>query len=891
MSIRKKLILMGICVIIILVILTVNVIRRITSEEKTNTGETTVKENVITRAEAFRLLSYLEYDKAGREGLSEGITYADTAMSGWYDSYVNAVWKMGLIEGNVTITPKEALTYGYCKEMLDKLIMAEPGFQGIYAGLTFDFINSEEDMLIGEFLEVYEAALKLLPQEKAVIKEETLFVLAREISEDGKDRIVTDLGRYYYDNCKDYSGFLMQPDTDGNTASVNGAEAAADKGAGKNTEAAKTTDEKASEDKPDAAESADPKVNEQKEQASEAGNGSGNSLTGEDFQKRYINQGIKAMVCGQEIVYLKGITVDPIIIHNVWIKQGKDLLVDTFINGIDKAFNAQNRLSTSIEKVVGDIIVKDQRVVGISVKPDLIHGKVLLTGKDFIEVEGYGKVPLEEDYRIYKIYGELSMEQTNSILVGYETTDFVVSGGKISAALIREGIKAENIRVLLHTTGYGGIFHDSVELTCNTAFTVKNDDSETEYEKDETIKLEPGSEMLTEGRIKIVPKSEKGRIQILSIERSTGNPKYRGSIEISEGEEGLLIVNELPLEEYLYAVIPSEMPTYYGLEALKVQAVCARSYAYRHLLANSLSSYGAHVDDSVSYQVYNNIEENEDSILAVKDTYGKVVKYNGEVITAYYFSTSCGHTTNVEDVWANGVATPYLSGRLMAVEEDSEGVTAQEENSLYEDLSKEENFRSFIEDRDFATYDSGFNWYRWHVTMDAKDIKNIINSKLKERYEAYPELIKTLTDGSEKDGDAVYESIPVDTVGDIVDISVRKRQTGGIIYELVITGTKNTILVQTEYNIRVLLSPKNSTVYRLDETGVEGLSLLPSAFFVIDQEKEKGKLKSITLTGGGYGHGVGMSQNGVKSLSDAGKTYEEIVPYFYKDTELGFIYE
>jgi stage II sporulation protein D len=735
-----------------------------------------------------------------------------------------------------------------------------------------------------------------------MIKEETLFVLAREISEDGKDRIVTDLGRYYYNNCKDYSEFINQTEAIGGTDNAAGEEADSVKATDKNTEDSNAINKEAAEEKATADgntardeskanNSADKESEDREDQAAEDTGTSGVSLTGEDFQKQYINQGIKAMVCGQEIVYLKGITADPIIIHNVWIKQGKDLLVDTYINGIDKAFNAQNKLSTSIEKVVGDIIVKNQRIVGISVKPDLIHGKVLLTGKDFIEVEGYGKVPLEEDYKIYKIYGELSMEQTNSILVGYETTDFVVSGGKISAALIREGIKAENIRVLLHTTGYDGIFHDGVELTCNTAFTVTAGDQETKYEKNDTLKLEPGSELLSEGRIKIEPASENGRIQLLSIERSYGNPKYRGSIEISEGEKGLLIVNELPLEEYLYAVIPSEMPTYYGLEPLKVQAVCARSYAFRHLLANSLSSYGAHVDDSVSYQVYNNIEENEDSILAVKDTYGKVVKYNGEVITAYYFSTSCGHTTNVEDVWANGVSTPYLSGRLMAVEGDSEGVTAQEENSLYEDLSKEENFRSFIEDRDFATYDSGFNWYRWHVTMDVKDIKKSINDKLKERYEANPELIRTLTDGSMKDGDAVFESIPVDTVGDIVDISVRKRQTGGIIYELAITGTKNTILVQTEYNIRALLSPKNSTVYRLDETGVDDLSLLPSAFFVIDQEKEDGKLKSLTLTGGGYGHGVGMSQNGVKSLSDAGKTYEEIVSYFYKDTELGFIYE
>jgi stage II sporulation protein D len=67
--------------------------------------------------------------------------------------------------------------------------------------------------------------------------------------------------------------------------------------------------------------------------------------------------------------------------------------------------------------------------------------------------------------------------------------------------------------------------------------------------------------------------------------------------------------------------------------------------------------------------------------------------------------------------------------------------------------------------------------------------------------------------------------------------------------------------------------------------------LLPSAFFFIDQNTEDGKLESISITGGGYGHGVGMSQNGVKSLSDVGKKYEEIVRYFYKGTDIGFIYE
>ena len=865
MGLRKKLILMAVCIAIILVILTMNIIRKINSEN--GSDQVKVKENVMTMAEAYRLLSFLEYDRADRETLPKGITYQESSMSGWYDSYVNAVWKMGLIEHEVKNNPAEALTYGYCKELVDKLILLKPDYQGVYAGLSFDFMKAEEDMPIKDFLELYEAIWKKQGDEKGM-KEETLFVLAREVSEEGKDRIVTDKGRYYYENSKDYIEFIAELKTAGTTPPVV-----------ETTPSAADTSSSAADTALSAGNTA-PSYNPQ------------NSLTGKDYEESFLNQGLKALVRGQEIIYIREISTEKIVLHNVWIKKGQDLLVDTFINGINKAFPAKNRLSTNIGEVVGDITIENQRVVGISVKPDLIRGKVLMSGEDFIEVEGYGRVPLEEEYRIYKVYGELSMEETNSILVGYETTDFVVSGGKISAALIREGIKAENIRVLLQTTGYKSIYHDKVEFTCSSDYTIRNEDGESSYQAGEIVMVEPGSTMMSSGRIILKPASEKGKIKLLSVERSTGNPKYRGTIEISEGEKGLLVVNELPMEEYLYAVIPSEMPTYYGLEALKVQAVCARSYAYRHLMANSLSNYGAHVDDSVSYQVYNNIEENEDSILAVKDTYGKVVKYGEEVITAYYFSTSCGHTTNVEDVWANGVKTPYLTGRLMEVEADTEGATAQtEESKIYQNLSEEENFRSFINDREFATYDSGFNWYRWHVTLDAKDLKDTIDQKLAGRYGANPELILTLTKGSVKNGDAVFESIPVDTLGELVDISVTKRETGGIIYELMITGSKNTILVRTEYNIRALLSPYHSTVYRLDETGVDELSLLPSAFFVIDTKKDGKKLATITLTGGGYGHGVGMSQNGVKSLVDAGKNYEEIVRYFYQNTKLGFIYE
>lgn len=833
MNIKKKLIIIGVCIVIVIAVLIANVIRRIKSEEDNKTDdEKIVKENVITQAEAYRLLSFLEYDKTAREALRMEIYYADKNMSDWYDGYVNAVWKMGLIEGNITVSPNEALTFGQGKALIDKLITKMPYLQGVYEGLSYDFLMADEEMLIDQFLELYKAILDLIPENKRLTKEQVLFILDREVSEDGRDRIVADLGRYYYQDARDYDKFLGQ---ESDRSYVR--------------------------------------------------------LTGDDFLYRFKHKGIEALTCGNEIIYISKIHQDKIVIPNVWIKQGRGADVDSFINGIHIKLNTQYKLSQEIDSVVGDITLQDGKIIAISVKPDRIQGKVLLSGEDFIELEGYGRIPLEENYRIYKLYGELSMERTNAILVGYDTTDFVVSGGKISAALIRESIKAENIRVLIHTTGFKDIYHERVELGCTSNFVIRVGEDETSYTAKETISLQPGDPMLLSGRVIIEPATEKGKIKLLSIERSDGVPKYRGRIEIAQGEKGLLIVNELPLEEYLYAVIPSEMPTYYGLEPLKVQAVCARSYAYRHLMANSLSGYGAHVDDSVSYQVYNNIEENEDSILAVKDTYGKVVEFEGDIITAYYFSTSCGHTTSVEYVWANGVPTTYLSGRLLRVEEDESEDVMSEQSKLYSDLTKEDNFRSFMLDQHYDTYDREFSWYRWYVTIDTADIRSNIEEKLAGRYQANPELIKTLVSGKPLDKDAVYESRPVETVGKIEDIFVKSRGTGGIVYELIIQGSERTIMVQTEYNIRVLLSPSKDTVYRQDEKEIDNLSLLPSAFFFIDSNMKDGKLQSISITGGGYGHGVGMSQNGVKSLSDAGKKYDEIIRYFYKGTDIGFIYE
>ena len=137
-----------------------------------------------------------------------------------------------------------------------------------------------------------------------------------------------------------------------------------------------------------------------------------------DFVDQYLDKGIQVLLCDQEILYITAVTTEKMVIHNVWISKGVEQQVETFVNGLYKTFDTKYIApENKIEKVIGDITIENQRIVQISVKPDKIEGKVLQTAKDFIEIEGYGKLPLEEDFQS-KLYGDLSQNlQVVSLLV------------------------------------------------------------------------------------------------------------------------------------------------------------------------------------------------------------------------------------------------------------------------------------------------------------------------------------------------------------------------------------------------------------------------------------------------------------------------------------------
>lgn len=174
---------------------------------------------------------------------------------------------------------------------------------------------------------------------------------------------------------------------------------------------------------------------------------------------------------------------------------------------------------------------------------------------------------------------------------------------------------------------------------------------------------------------------------IPSIQRDCGSPLYYGRLEIIDTEQGYLMINEVDIEEYVKGVVPSEMPASYEMEALKAQAICARTYAYRQLSEHKLSSYSADVDDSVSFQVYKNQSANAKTIEAVEATKGIVMTYEGEPIESYFFSTSSG-ATSTDEVWGSESA-PCL--------------------------------KSIV-----TSYDENMPWYRWHVFFSKEKMESLL---------------------------------------------------------------------------------------------------------------------------------------------------------------------
>lgn len=405
---------------------------------------------------------------------------------------------------------------------------------------------------------------------------------------------------------------------------------------------------------------------------------------------------------------------------------------------------------------------------------------------------------------------------------------------------------SDTIKVALHTTNFKSLYHKKITLYCDTPYVVEINGKKQIKKAKQITKI--GS---VKKKILIYPKDKTGRIYLTSIKRSNNTPAYRGKFIIYPKKEGLILVNELSMEQYLYGVLPSEMPVFYGEEALKLQVVCARSYAMKQKETKRYEEFYADVVDSVASQVYQNTKEDGRANQAVRDTKGKILTYKGEIASTYFFSTSCGYTTNSTDVWYNestGKSPIYLQGNFQGKEK------------MVLDLKKEKDFRAFIKKgKYYDTFEKEMSWYRWNVETDLMTIS------------------KQLSVSYEKE---------MKKIGKLTKIEMIERGVGGIAKRCKIIGKKGSFIVEKEYAIRSIFAGENVIAKGQNKVEMKVLNLLPSGYFYITQKKDK-----IMLYGGGFGHGVGMSQTGAKVMAEMGYTWEEMARHYFKNTEIKTCYE
>lgn len=161
------------------------------------------------------------------------------------------------------------------------------------------------------------------------------------------------------------------------------------------------------------------------------------------------------------------------------------------------------------------------------------------------------------------------------------------------------------------------------------------------------IKVDGQFKKISSNKIVIKPESN----GFVSVKRKW----YRGHFQLINDGLGLTVINDIPLEQYLQGVVPSEMPSSWEHDAHKAQAIAARSYALANL--GKRSKYGYDLKDTPEDQAYGGASaETPQTNDAVAETEGLVLVHNGKIIPAYYSASAGGQTTTAGQVWTKDLA-------------------------------------------------------------------------------------------------------------------------------------------------------------------------------------------------------------------------------------------
>ena len=535
-----------------------------------------------------------------------------------------------------------------------------------------------------------------------------------------------------------------------------------------------------------------------------------------DIDEGYDDRVIDAYIRDGVIFKILGYSDAEVEINNVWVISSDKKECTFLYNGITKTYMLQNGgedADNITDGAVAKITVNNFGVCSVKKCENVIDARIISASDSGFRVKDRGRVDCAPNFTIYDVCDTPMCENSKYILTGYKNVELVLENKKAVAAVIREELASDNIRVILNDDTFSTYTMNTATLSCNKAFNVKYPDGQEVYNAEGTAVTIDHSNYNVGDKIYFTPAEKHARFTVHSIKRSYGNPEYRGTMEIVIVEEGLRIINELPLEEYLYSVVANEMPAGSPKESLKAIAVCARGYAYIKMNDNSFDGYDAHLDDSSMCQVYNNVRETEEAIEAVKETYGIVPMYNGKVILPLYFSTSAGMTCSNADIWG-GNAYGYLEANLEDVDKTKI------------DFSDEDTFVDFMKD------DSGYDiiekdlpYYRWDIDFTNQDMTNAIKSTLSERISMSYDNIKVKNDSGE------FVNAEINYIGEVKSISVVERSSSGVLLTLEIEGSNATIRVSGQTNIRNLITPVNQEIVKNDGQIVTGWTSLPRPLY------------------------------------------------------------
>ncbi len=289
---------------------------------------------------------------------------------------------------------------------------------------------------------------------------------------------------------------------------------------------------------------------------------------------------------------------------------------------------------------------------------------------------------------------------------------------------------------------------------------------------------------------------------------------YRGEFRIyrKKGGHALTVVNQLAVDEYLKGVVAVEMPPEWPVEALKAQAVAARTYAYSQLQNPMGDQYD--ICATQECQVYRGVTgETTNTNRAVEETFGEIATYQGMPIQAFFHSSSGGLTENSRDLL--GQSVPYLSS---------------------------------VEDYDQNSPDS-----LWEKHYSASTLKEKLASR-----------------GIR--------------VGTIKDIRVIATTSTGRAKSIKITGSQGTAYM-TAATFRTMLGLK-STFFTVNASGKPADYSVQKASYSDENIFDDNRGNSFVVTGRGFGHGLGMSQWGARTMSEEGKSYQDIIGHYYPSSQL-----